>query len=110
IGILSGSQSFDSLPSFRQHIPGVIDAAVVNNNDFMGNIVKAEFDVKVLDCRRDASGFIARGNYDTQKLKWLRWGREIGHGGRERCPKDIRSEDQNAEKKGMKGKRDKVLH
>src|SRR5437773_6920100 len=84
IGILNWSQSFNSLPSFRQNIPSIIGAAVVNNNDFMGNVVKAEFDVKMLDRRGDAFGFIARGNYDTQKLERLLLGREIGHGGEER--------------------------
>jgi hypothetical protein len=57
IGILNWSQSFDSLPSFSQNIPGIIGAAVVNDNDFMGNVVKAEFDVKMLDRRGDAFGF-----------------------------------------------------
>src|SRR5262245_10431550 len=84
VGVLNWSQSFHSLSSFGQNSPGIISAAVVNNDDFMGNIVEAEFDVKMLDRGGDASGFIARRDYDTEQLKRLLLGWEIVHNGEER--------------------------
>src|SRR5690242_10396676 len=84
VGVLNWSQSFNSPSSFSQNIPSIIGAAVVNNNDFMGNIVEAEFDVKMLHRRGDALGFIAGRNYDAQELQWLLLGWGIGHNGEER--------------------------
>ncbi len=49
---------------FFENGPGAIPAVVVDNNDFVRNIVQPQLDEQVLDGRGDAAFLIARGNND----------------------------------------------
>src|SRR5882724_7009595 len=82
--ILNRAQSVDSFLCFLQNIPGVVGASIVNNNDFMRDVVEAQFDVKMFHRRGDASGFIARWNNNAKELEGRLLWRRVSHGAEER--------------------------
>src|SRR2546426_8599900 len=58
-----------ALLNITQHLPRLIRTAVIYHNDFMGHVIEAQFQVKVLNRRANAHLFILRGNDDRKKLQ-----------------------------------------
>ena len=59
----------DTLAERRHNGCGAIGAAVVNDDDFVRDIVEAQLEMKMLDGGLDATLFIACRNYNGQELE-----------------------------------------
>ncbi len=66
-GILERLESGDTLARIKQLLPGGVAAAIIDDNDFVRNAAKPQFEMQMFDRGRDASLLIARGNDDAQK-------------------------------------------
>ena len=80
-GVLYGFEDGEFCREFGEDFPGVVGTAVIDDDDFVGNVVEAEFEVEVLDGRGDAPLLIARGDDDGEKVEGL----GVGH-----CGNDLR--------------------
>ncbi len=58
-----------------QDLPGLIGTPVVDNHDFVGNIVESQLEMQMFHRRRDTARFVSRRNHDGQQ-------RELWHGRR----------------------------
>ena len=56
----------------RQQFPGGILAAVIYDDDFMGHIVQAQFEMQMLDGRADATLLIAGGDNNREQRQRAR--------------------------------------
>lgn len=63
---------------FLEDVPGAVGGTVVNNDDFVRDAAKVQFEVQVLDGGRDAAFFVAGGDDDGQESEWRVAGHRLG--------------------------------
>jgi hypothetical protein len=63
---LDRAQIGNSLLEVEKHRPGAISAAIIYNQNFMGDIVEPQFNVQLLNSRADATFLIARRHDDRE--------------------------------------------
>src|SRR5699024_5132540 len=78
--VLHGAQSGNSGRFVLENVPGGIGAAVVDDDDLMGNAVELELGVEMLDGPGDTTFLVMRRNYNRQQPQLLASGF-----GRARC-------------------------
>ena len=68
--ILNEAGFGDAAPMFRDDLGRPVRTSIVDDDDFVRDVMKSQFDMQMFDRRCDAAFFIASGYHDRQQSQW----------------------------------------